>query len=305
MGLARHPRNESLYGPGHGKYMAPTRQGGLGQQPVQIASALIFLSSKRIGSYVEVGFCQGWTLALMTAYLQRFAPPGAPFKSVGIDVQFNNLHEHTRAPLTALGVNVQERLPPGRHAASIVASSEPTIDLCFIDAAHNYGTSANHGVLHDYKEFAPYCKIAMFHDGARLPLPHATLRHSKTPPRGRARAPGPSLCTSLPGYPAAVHTETEGRVHCFRTVVDYDVGKAFADGGVSRFWADLKANTPSERVFEFIQQPGIYPSTLGIGIVLPADGTLHRQPQVPYPWRVRSTSPWMYTHTSMHVPGSR
>lgn len=53
MGLARHPRNESLYGPGMGKFMAPTRQGGLGQQPTQIASALMFLSKQQISTYVE------------------------------------------------------------------------------------------------------------------------------------------------------------------------------------------------------------------------------------------------------------
>jgi len=63
----------------------------------------------------------------------------------------------------------------------------------------------------------------------------------------------------------------------------------------------LKANTQSERVVEFIQQPGLYPSTLGIGIVMPEDRSLHRQPPVPYPWRVKSMAPWMYTHTSMHV----
>jgi len=227
--------------------MAPTRQGGLGQQPVQIASALMFLSKQQISTYVEVGFCQGWTLGLISTYLQRFAP-GGKVRAIGVDVQFNNLAKSAHTVLESIGVSVQQRLPGKTHARSMVAPTEPTLDLCFIDAAHNYGKGVNHGVVHDYVEFAPYCKIAMFHD-----------------------------------------------------VVDYDVGKAFEDGGVSRFWADLKANTPSERVVEFIQQPGVYPSTLGIGIVIPQDRSLHRQPAVPYPWRVNSTAPWMYTHTSMKI----
>lgn len=113
----------------------------------------------------QVGFCQGWTLGLISTYLQRFAP-GGKVRAIGVDVQFENLAKTAHAVLDSVGVSVQRRLPGRTHARSMVAPSEPTLDLCFIDAAHNYGKGVNHGVLHDYVEFAPYCKIVMFHDGA-------------------------------------------------------------------------------------------------------------------------------------------
>ena len=39
-------------------------------------------------------------------------------------------------------------------------------------------------------------------------------------------------------------------------------------GGVTRFWADIKANLRPTEYEEFAQQPGVYPSSLGIGLVL-------------------------------------
>ena len=76
MGLARHPRNESLYGPGMGKHMSTSRQGGLGQQPVQIASALMFLSKQQISTYVEAR-------TRRSQFLSNTGPtwPQSPFRS--------------------------------------------------------------------------------------------------------------------------------------------------------------------------------------------------------------------------------
>ena len=87
-----------------------------------------------------------------------------------------------------------------------------TIDLCFIDASHFYGDGrvTQLGVLPDYKEFAPHCKIVMFHE-----------------------------------------------------VLDYDNWISYGDGGVPKFWSDLKAVVEPSRILEFVQQPGIYPPTLG------------------------------------------
>ena len=136
-----------------------------------------------------MGFCQGWTLGLISTYLQRFAP-GGKVRAIGVDIQFGNLAKSTHAVLESVGVSVQQRLPGRTHARSMVAPTEPTLDLCFIDAAHNYGEGANYGVVHDYVEFAPYCKIAMFHDSAR------------------ARA-----CVSLSRRPRRSHIRVNARVH--------------------------------------------------------------------------------------------
>ena len=80
--------------------------------------------------------------------------------------------------------------------------------------------------------------------------------------------------------------------HCkyvmFHDVFDHDTAASFSDGGVPRFWADLKANLHRERWVEFAAQKAIFPTTLGIGLVLPhADGTARPD----WDWSYNSASP--------------
>ena len=148
------------------------------------------------------------------------------------------------------GADVQIRRE--QHAQKLHGQLNETIDLCFIDASHFYGDGrvAKHGVLPDYLEFAPHCKIVMFHD-----------------------------------------------------VVDYDNWVSYGDGGVPKFWSDLKTNVDPSRIREFVQQPGIYPPTLGIGIVLPATNrAAPEQPPVAYPWKQRGETPWFGSHNIKDRP---
>lgn len=245
VGLALHQRNESLYGPGMGKHMHTDPLAGICQNPTQFATTLLFLSSKGIGTYMELGIAQGWTLSFTSAYLRRFAPAG--FKAWGVDISFKLVGETTRKMFKeALNVHLVKRLLDGTPTASnIVLPSKPTLDLCFVDGDHAYGVPGKQksGAMIDYMEFAPYCKLAMFHD-----------------------------------------------------IVDFDTFRLDKYGGSTRFWADVKSNVDPTRVHEFVQQPGIFPPTLGIGIVTPVDPSLHRQPAVTWPWRVRSTVAFMYDH---------
>ena len=61
--------------------------------------------------------------------------------------------------------------------------------------------------------------------------------------------------------------------------------------GIPRFWADLKANLNRDRWVEFTEQRAIFPSTLGLGLVLPhADGTARPD----FDWTERSVKPFLF-----------
>ena len=77
-----------------------------------------------------------------------------------------------------------------------------------------------------------------------------------------------------------------------------------ADEGVPRFWASATANLPSSAYVEFVQQPGRYPASLGLGLILRPELALARA----QPWETNSTKPMLYQKvrgpsrlTPMHV----
>ena len=136
---------------------ADREQSGLGQHPVQLGPAMAFLATRNISSYLELGIATGWTLALMTAYLQRFAPHGpSSFRSTGVDITFDMVSPATRRLLQRLGARLRLR-----HKAKEEPweKSPGPIDLCLIDAGHSYDA-----VLQDYRELAPRCAHILFHD---------------------------------------------------------------------------------------------------------------------------------------------
>ena len=248
VGLSLHPRNETLYGPGFGKYMHTDKHAGLCQNPTQLATTMLFMSKRRISSYLELGIAQAWTVSIMSAYLRRFSPAPSSFKAWAVDISFALVGRTTHRMLKdQLNVQlVRRQTDGGQVAPRLVKPDQPTIDLCHIDGDHHYGhprTGYASGVLYDYVEFAPYCKTLMFHD-----------------------------------------------------VFDFDTYRMDPYGGSTRFWADVKANLPPSRVHEFVQQPGIFPPTLGIGVITPADADARRQPRAPYPWKLRSTAAYLYDH---------
>ena len=146
-------RSPGVYGPATLRCIVA--EGGLAQQPEQLASALVHLSRLRIRSYLELGIFSGFTSTLISTYLRRFAPPSSQFHGLAVDVTLQYLSRETRALLHHNSVTAELRRRPLHLAA---ASRHEHLDLCFIDGDHHA-----RGVLDDFIEFAPSCRLCMFH----------------------------------------------------------------------------------------------------------------------------------------------
>jgi hypothetical protein len=231
--------------------------GGFGQYPRQLSRALHTLAPVGISSYLELGIAGAKTLAVVTAYLQRFKPrsgfPAAasPFWAAGVDLP--SVIPSASNPKTMIGLPVQRLLRdlnvtlharrkttgvrhPGEPALSTISvpwrKAGKPIDLCMIDADHNYD-----GVVADYLELKRRCRHILFHD-----------------------------------------------------VFDFDCWR-FANGGPPRMWAMLKAHLEATRWREFADQPGLYPPKLGIGLVWPHPALGTAEPDVPWGSRREGAMP--------------
>ena len=194
-------RTAGIYGPQSSRCVIA--EGGLLQQPSQIASTMLFLAKQDIRTYAELGVFAGWTATVVSTYLSRFAPRGS-LSGFAIDVTLRMVAGETRTLLQANNIKLEKRRP----APHLRRGTQ--IDLCFIDGDHHYAP-----VLADFEEFAPSCRLVAFHD-----------------------------------------------------IVDFDCAMGDQGDGVPRFWADLKANLNPADYVEFIQQPGVFPPSLGIGVLL-------------------------------------
>lgn len=120
---------------------------GLWQIPNQLASCMCELSRHRIDSVLEVGTCDGWTITLLTAYLQRFNPG---IRAITIDIgDF------------FVGYPIVKRLLPVEFRLGVTSDglSGQRFDLCFIDGDHSLGW-----VSRDYENVGKHARICMFHD---------------------------------------------------------------------------------------------------------------------------------------------
>ena len=128
---------------------------GLWQDPLQIASALVFLGqSVSIRRYLEVGVWSAWTTVVLSAYASRLLPsPG--FSGVASDLDDSHIAHSTRRALRNLNVS----FVPRNRLDAFLDLDEAPFDLCFIDASHSYKD-----VKEDYRHFAPQCRWTMFHD---------------------------------------------------------------------------------------------------------------------------------------------
>ena len=148
------PRTTGIYGAVSSKCVRARGTGGVCQQPSQLASALLILSTEGVRSYLELGVATGWTAAFITSYLRRFSPQSV-IRGIGLDISFHQVSVATQSLLDANKVDLQLRRKPPHLATA------EHIDLCFIDGDHSYA-----GVYKDYKEFHDKCRLFMFHDVA-------------------------------------------------------------------------------------------------------------------------------------------
>jgi hypothetical protein len=127
------------------KYLNPIRR-GLWQIPRQLAEFSIFLSTRKINSFLEIGTFSGGTFTFLMGYLNRFNPG---LRGITIDTCDAN-------PPVHLWKNWFD-------AQFIIASSREYVgqsfDLCLIDGWHSF-----FGVTWDYVNVGRHAKLCAFHD---------------------------------------------------------------------------------------------------------------------------------------------
>lgn len=120
---------------------------GLWQVPAQFAECLLRLGSLRPASMVEIGTCDGWTFAVMTAYLSRFQ---AGFRAVTIDKE-DQFQVRNR-----LKKWIDFEFHGGKTSDDFRSQK---FDLCFIDGDHS-----SEWCRRDYENLGRHAQLCMFHD---------------------------------------------------------------------------------------------------------------------------------------------
>ena len=164
VGLVPDARGARLYGVESTRMKHMVTSGVL-QDPNQLAAALIHLgrSPSPINTYLEVGVWSAHTNVLISAYLKRVQQPGSEFHGYACDRWDKYVTSQTRTVLR--GLNITFILRTSDEYRQLLADKgrtvdgTPKVDLCFIDADHNYA-----GVRTDYEELASSCGTMMFHD---------------------------------------------------------------------------------------------------------------------------------------------
>ena len=151
--------SDRLYGVEAGHVV---NSGGLYQDPRQIALAMIHLGhTLDVHTYVEYGVWTAWTFTLMSSYLARVGS-GSTFRARAIDTVSKRISPDTLALWPSFNGSFQIAWAKGEvRKLTGLARGEELVDLCFIDACHDYWCARS-----DYERFAPYCRYMMFHDVA-------------------------------------------------------------------------------------------------------------------------------------------
>lgn len=123
----------------YGGYAPFQVEHGMLQSPHELARLLLFLSTKKIESYCEIGIHNGVTWSIVTAYLRRFDLKS----SYGLDIQ----------PFTSL--------LPYPEMQFLLGTSErykqTCVDAVFIDGDHTYDWA-----MRDYRNIS--ARYSIFHD---------------------------------------------------------------------------------------------------------------------------------------------
>ena len=150
-----------VYGPAAVHTIHGAGPSGLWQDPLQLATALIYLGARvDVRTYVEYGVWSCWTATFVSAYLQRVSSTGGRgFHGLAVDtilVQRNFIAPNIATLMAMLNVSF---VGSNDFARGVHRLTAPAYDLCFIDAIHTYTDTAN-----DYARFAGACRWMMFHD---------------------------------------------------------------------------------------------------------------------------------------------
>jgi hypothetical protein len=149
-GLYRDERN--IYGEPYNSWQLSKKEdGGLWQQPRQLAEALVWLSYKNIKSYFDIGTFNGYTFTFINAYLSCFDLKVA----VGIDpIAWFNQYKNIKSVIRHTYYHVTDS---SRYKDVVVIGDR--YDITFIDGVHE-----NDGPKIDYENIGKHSKYCMFHD---------------------------------------------------------------------------------------------------------------------------------------------
>jgi hypothetical protein len=131
------------------KFMNPlVEMAGIYQTPIQIASALRYLSYFQISSYCEIGVFQGGNFLFVSDYLSKFNPE---IVCTGVDPT-NYLNDEIKSIIS----NEDRYHFEAKTSENMVGRK---FSLCMIDAEHAY-----EWVKKDWNNLGSYADICMFHD---------------------------------------------------------------------------------------------------------------------------------------------
>ena len=122
------------------------------QYPSQFSKFLVYLSTLKINSYLEIGTRHGGTFIIINEYLRRF---NGPIKSIGIDPYYSPIM-HTYASQWNDSITyVIDRSTSSRY----IELTQFQFDFCFIDGDHLLEP-----LLMDFQMIKNNCKYIAFHD---------------------------------------------------------------------------------------------------------------------------------------------
>lgn len=125
---------------------SPGSSEGLWQTPIQLAKFLVFIGSRGVETYFDIGTFSGYTITLITIYLLRFG-----LKTVHTFDISNLCSSRMRDIWTRYHLPITYFLG---DTSNLLA----TYDLVFIDGDHETG------VFTDFANWRDKCKFAVFHD---------------------------------------------------------------------------------------------------------------------------------------------
>ena len=143
VGLAPNPQRS--YGPDD---LYGRDSDGLLQIPREFAQLLVLLSDYPIGTVLDIGTFNGWSTALLTAYLFRWNPC---LRVISIDPEQWCPESDQRELARLLPITFVRATSANYHGHRF--------DFCFIDADHDYSA-----VRADYFHVGQYARIVAFHD---------------------------------------------------------------------------------------------------------------------------------------------